>query len=57
MSQEVVETVYGKHEKYEVIRKTSTLGNPKYFVKSSGGKVSGEFSSLSDAVAWAKDKG
>ena len=57
MSKEVLETIYGKHNKYEVIKETSTFGSPKYYVKSSDGKTSGTFSSLSDAVGWAKDKG
>jgi hypothetical protein len=56
MSKEVVETIHGKHNKYEVVRETSTLGNPKYYVKSSDGSTSGTFSSLSDAVDWANEK-
>ena len=56
MTKEVVEVIYGRHEKYEVIRETSTLGSPKYYVKSSNGTVSGSFSTLSDAVEWAERK-
>ena len=57
MGKEVVETIYGKHKKYEIIRETGTFSNPKYVVKDSDGKYSGEFSSLSDAVEWAENKG
>lgn len=56
MTKEVVETIYGKHNKYEVIKETSTFGSPKYYVRCSDGTTSGMFSSLSDAVARARDK-
>jgi hypothetical protein len=56
MAKEVVETIYGKHHKYEMVQETSTLGSPKYYVRWDG-NTSGSFSSLSDAVKWAKDKG
>lgn len=55
MAKEVVETIYGKHDKYEVVKETSTFGSPKYYVRWPGGN-SGQFSSLSDAVEWAKGK-
>ena len=56
MSKEVVETIYGKHYKYEVVQETSTFGSPKYFVRCSDGSNSGTFSSLSAAVEWAQGK-
>ncbi len=56
MSKEVVETIYGKHYRYEVIRETSTFGSPTYRVHCSDGSYSGTFSSLSAAVEWAKEK-
>lgn len=56
MSKEVVETIYGKHYKYEVIQETSTFGSPKYLVHCSDGSYSGSFSSLSAAVEWANEK-
>ena len=56
MSKEVVEVVYGKHEKYEVIKDTSVFTSPKYFVQSSSGKTSGTFSSLAAAVEWAEER-
>jgi hypothetical protein len=43
MSKQIVETIYSKHHKYDVIQETSTLGSPKYYVKRSDGKVSGMF--------------
>ena len=57
MSDSVVETIYGKHTKYEVIRKSSTVFATKYVVKSSSGKYSGEFSTLVAAVEWARRQG
>lgn len=58
MGREVVEVVYGKHEKIEIIRETSLLGSPKYYVRSTSGKISGgSFDSLAKAVAWAEEKG
>ena len=57
MSDSVVETIYGKHTKYEVIKKSSSVFETKYVVKSSSGKYSGEFSSLAAAVEWARQQG
>jgi len=57
MSKSVVETVYGKHHKYEVIQETSTFASPQYYVRRSDGKTSGMFSSLADAVEWAQSQG
>ena len=56
MSKEVVETIYGKHYKYEIVQETSLIGSPKYYVKCSDGSTSGSFSSLSNAVDWANEK-
>lgn len=56
MSSDVVETIYGKHKKYEVIKESSLI-NTKYRVKDSDGNYSGTFSSLADAVKWAENKG
>ena len=53
MSKTVVETIYGKLNKYEVIKDSGTFSTT-FYVKSSNGKTSGEFSSLSAAVEWAK---
>ena len=53
MSEKVVETVYGKYEKYEVIKQTGIISSPKFIVRSSNGKYSGTFDSLAAAVEWA----
>ena len=57
MSKEVVETIYGKYYKYEVIKETRTLSSPKYYIRCSDGSTSGSFSSLAKAVEWAREKG
>jgi hypothetical protein len=54
MSEQVVETVYGQYEKYEIIKQTGIFSSPKFVVRSSKGKFSGTFESLSAAVEWAK---
>ena len=54
-STKVVETVYGKHSKYEIVRKSKTFGTT-FFVKKDGSVDSGKFHSLSAAVEWAKKK-
>lgn len=57
VSKKVVETIYGKHNKYEVFQETSLLGSPKYYVRCSDGTTtSGTFSSLAKAVEWAREK-
>ena len=54
----VVETVYGKHSKYEVIMEGGGLfGSPKYYVYKDGKPFKGSYSSLSDAVEAARDAG
>ena len=57
MSELVVETIYDKHNKYEVIKKSSAILDTKYVVSLSSGKYSGEFSSLAAAVEWARKQG
>ena len=56
MSKEVIETIHGKHNVYEVIKDGSVIGPTKYYVRSSDSNVSGTFSSLADAVRWAREK-
>jgi hypothetical protein len=52
-----VETFYGKHNKYTVIKKSGgTFGSPKYYVKISNGETKGSWDSLSDAVEWATQR-
>lgn len=57
MPEEVVETKYGKHSKYEIVKynKPTRLG-AKYRVKRDGNIASGKFDSLSAAVEWVEDR-
>ena len=50
---EVIETIYGKYSKFEVIKKT-TLSGVKFYIDKDGKYHRGSFSSLKDAVAAAK---
>lgn len=57
MSDKVVETIYGKHNKYEIIQKPSTLiENTKYYIYKDSKPYRGSFSSLRDAVDAAKSE-
>lgn len=53
---DVVETVYGKYSKYEIVKKTSLLGNPKFYIYKNGKIHRGSFSSLKDAVKAAEEE-
>ena len=56
--QEVVETVYGKYSKYEVIRESGgVFGSAKFWIYRDGKYHRGPFSSLLDAVETAKEEG
>ena len=55
MSSTIVEVIYGKHCRYEVI-KSSALFGTSYLVRRSDGKTSGTFSRLDRAVSWAQEK-
>lgn len=57
MSKKVVETVYGKHHKYEIVRDSGVLSTKYYVRKEDGSMASGKFSSLEAAVEWAEEKG
>lgn len=56
---EVVEVVRGKHEKYEIVKKSGgVFGSVKYQVFASNKKEwLRSFDSLADAVEWATEKG
>ena len=54
---EVVETIYGKYSKFEVIKKSSTLGNPRFHLYKDGRPHRGPFSDLRDAVSAAEAEG
>lgn len=55
MSTSIVEVIYGKHRKYEVIRRSQFFG-VIYLVRTSEGKYSGTFSRLDQAVRWAQEQ-
>ena len=56
-NEEVIETIYGKYSKYEVIRESGgVLGSPKFWVYKDGKYHRGPFSSLQDAVEAAKEE-
>ncbi len=58
MSKEVVETVYGKYHKFEVVKDSGVISSIKFYVKSTDGKKqSGTFDRLDKAVEWAKNQG
>ena len=54
---DVVETVYGKHSVYEIIRSSRLLGSPSYHIYKNGKYHRGAFSSLSAAVEKARQEG
>lgn len=56
-NKKVVETIYGKHHKFEVFQESSIIGSTKYYVYRDGKYHRGSFSSLSDAVDAAKREG
>ena len=53
----VVETIYGKHHKFEVMKESAIIGSTKYHIYRDGKYHRGSFSSLSDAVEVAKREG
>lgn len=54
---DVVETIYGKHSIYEVVKSTSLLSSPKYHIYKNGKHHRGAFSSISAAVQAAEKDG
>jgi hypothetical protein len=55
-SKEVVETIYGKYHKFEIIKETSLMGSPKFHIYRDGSYFK-SYSSLADAVAAAQAQG
>lgn len=52
---EVIETFYGKHHKYEVVKRAGGLfSSSEYYITKDGKNHRGSFSSLRDAVEAAK---
>jgi hypothetical protein len=57
MKYEVVETVYGKYNKYDIIKKDGgLLGSPKFYIYKDGEYHRGSFSSFKDAVEAAQQE-
>lgn len=54
-SKKVVETIYGKKSKYEIVKR-KTAFTTKFYVYRDGNKVSGYYKSLKAAVEAAKNK-
>jgi hypothetical protein len=55
MSKEVIEVIYGKHLRYDIVRSTSFF-DTKYYVRTSDGRMHGLFSGLDRAVQWAHEQ-
>ncbi len=54
----VVETIYGKHYKFEIVRTAGGLmSSPSFAIYRDGSYFKGSYSSLADAVAAAKREG
>lgn len=57
-NKEVVETIYGKHHKYEIVKDSGgVFGSIKFNIYRDGSYYKGSYSSLADAVAKAKQEG
>ncbi len=54
MGYTVVETVFGKYSKFEVVKRTSLMGSPEFYIRKDGKPHRGSFSSLKAAVEAAK---
>ena len=57
MSKEVMETVFGKYSKFEIVKKSGIIGSTKFYVHKDGSPFKGPYSSLADAVEAAKKQG
>ena len=55
MRYQVVEVVYGRHCRYEVVRSVG-LFQTSYFVRRDDGRSSGSFAALVHAVRWAHEQ-
>lgn len=54
---DIVETIYGKYHKFEIVRKSNSWSGPKFYIRRDGKPHRGSFSSLSAAVEAAKEEG
>jgi hypothetical protein len=54
----VIETIYGKYNKFEIVKDSSgSWSGPKFYIYKDGEYYRGSFSSLKDAVEAAKKEG
>lgn len=54
----MVETIYGKYHKFEILREPAgVLTGPKFWIHRDGKPYRGSFSTLAAAVAAAKEQG
>lgn len=53
----VIETIYGKHHKYDVLKESTVLGGIKFWIYKDGKPHRGPFSDLRHAVEAAKQEG
>lgn len=52
---QVVETIYGKYNKYEIVKDPGgVFGNPKFYIRKNGEAFKGPYSTLPAAVEAAR---
>jgi hypothetical protein len=56
MSKEIIETLFSKYNKYEIVKDSSALGGVKFYLQRDGSPY-GAFSDLRDAIEKAKKEG
>ena len=57
-SMSVVETIYGKYHKYEIVKDSGGIfSDTKFYLRKDGKPFKGSFGSLAVAVKAAKDEG
>ncbi|MEW8003635.1 MAG: hypothetical protein AB2827_12690 [Candidatus Thiodiazotropha sp.] len=54
---ELIETIYGKYNKFEIMKQSGgTFGSPKFYIFKDGKSYRGPYSNLQDAVEQAKQE-
>lgn len=56
-TREVVEVIYGRFHKYEVVRRSGLLGGVSFYIRRDGEPHRGPFSSLRAAVEAVRQEG
>lgn len=57
MPGKLIETIYGKHHKYEIRESTASAFSKKYVIYRDGGRWKGDYDSIAKAVDVAKNAG